>query len=344
MKKILLCSAVLMAVSFYPHTLHAQFLKNMVGSINQTIQNKKDYTNSKAAHNNDSAAQLTLANTIMQAADTTPLNKVLDAFTKAAKDNPNDTSSADLTMKALGNLIGGGGVSPADSATAIKSFTTASGGNGFYYETVTNVASKQTGTNNDTSINYFTTSGEGRSEMDLPGMMGIKGGNKLVTLSHANQKRYSLTLVASNKTYSLTLIDTSLINSRNESYRVTKIGNETINGFNCIHSKLISTSGYGMFKSSSTMDIWTSPDVAGYSLLKKVMTMRNVTPKMMQTMEQAGCSGYFVKINMQNKDFTMNMVLIKSEAKNLPAAMFRIPAGYTESNDNMFMHMTGAKK
>jgi hypothetical protein len=272
------------------------------------------------------------ANTVFVAVDTTPspFARVISAFAKAAKDNPDDTSSADVTIKALGNLMGGGGVSSADSASAIKSFTTANGGNGFYYQTVTTTVSKQMGSNKDTSSIYFTAAGEGRKETNLAGMMGIQGGNALVVLSHANQSRYSIVVDATNKTYSLTVIDTSLINSNGENYHVTKIGNETVQGFNCIHSKLVSTSGSGMFKSSSTMDVWTSTDVPGYALLKKAMMMHNVTPKMMQALEQAGCAGYFVKINMQGKDFSMNMELIKAAQKNFPSSLFRIPAGYTE--------------
>ncbi len=42
--------------------------------------------------------------------DTASTKKVLGAFAKAAQQNPNDTSSADVTMKALGILAGGGGV------------------------------------------------------------------------------------------------------------------------------------------------------------------------------------------------------------------------------------------
>jgi len=287
-----------------------------------------------------------IADALFVAGDTTPspLFRVISAFAKAAKDNPNDTSSADVTIKALGNLMGGNGVSAADSASAIKSFTSASGGNGFYYETVTKTVSKKMGTNNDTSFSYFTATGEGRKEMNLPAMMGVKGANPLVVLSHASQVSYSLILDASNKTYSLNVIDTSLINSNEGNYQVTKIGNETVQGFNCVHSRLTSSSGSGMFRSSSTMDVWTSSNVPGYALLKRAMTMRNVTPKMMQALERAGCAGYFVKISTQGKDFSMNMELIEAGQKNFPPSLFRIPVGYTESEQNMIGHMMGTKK
>jgi hypothetical protein len=63
----------------------------------------------------------------------------------------------------------------------------------------------------------------------------------------------------------------------------------------------------------------------------------------MQALHQAGCDGYFVKIYMKGKDVTMDMVLIKAQQKNFPASMFVIPAGYTESKQNMMFHMAAGK-
>lgn len=344
MKKLRTCTAILLATLFYSASLPAQFLQNILNSAKQIAQER---ANNKSLNKVDNSTQINANNTSPASVigDTTPLSKVFSAFAKAAKDNPNDTSSADLTMKALGNLMGGGGVSRADSMTAIKSFTSAKGGSGVFYQYVTIITSKQRGTNNDTTTKYFTADGEGRQEMNLPGMMGVKGANTLIILAHVNQPRYSLILDASDKTYSLNVIDTSLINSGVGDYKITKIGAETVQGYNCIHAKMVSTVGSGMFKSTSTMDIWTSKDVPGYAILKKTMTMQNVTPKMMQALEQAGCGGFFVKMSSQGKDFSMNMMLIKAQQQNFPASAFCIPAGYTESKQNMMFHMMqGAKK
>jgi hypothetical protein len=337
MKKIPISIAILIATLFFTNSLHAQFLKKIINSVKQSTQNK-------ASDKADSSVQskLTSGNS-SSSGDTVSTNKVLRAFAKAGADNPNDTSASDLTMKALGNLMGGGGVSKADSVAAIKSFTSAKGGTGMFYQYITTISSKQMGTHNDTTSTYFSSNGEGRSEMNLAGMMGVKGGNKLIIISHANQPQYSLTLDANDKTYSLNVIDTSLINSSMENYQVTKVGNEIVQGFNCTHAKLTSTSGKGAFKSSSTFDIWTSADVQGYALLKKFMTMKNITPKMMQALNQAGCGGFFVKMTSQNKDFSMNMTLMKTQEKNFPSSLFSIPAGYTESKENMMFHMATKK-
>jgi D-arabinose 1-dehydrogenase-like Zn-dependent alcohol dehydrogenase len=76
-----------------------------------------------------------------------------------------------------------------------------------------------------------------------------------------------------------------------------------------------------------------------------MMTNQHVTPKMMQAMEQAGCDGFIVKMQMQSPQqqqaqamqFSMNMVLITAARKDFPASMFEIPAGYTAMNSqNIF--------
>src|SRR6201995_3680393 len=111
MKKVQICAAVLVVTSFFSVPLHAQFFKKIANSVKQSMQSK---ANSKA----DSAAASKI-NSGGTNGDTASTNRVLNAFAKAAADNPNDTSASSLTMKALGNLTGGGGVSRADSIAAI---------------------------------------------------------------------------------------------------------------------------------------------------------------------------------------------------------------------------------
>ena len=84
------------------------------------------------------------------------------------------------------------------------------------------------------------------------------------------------------------------------------------------------------------MDIWTCKSVPGYSLMEKMMITSKsmVTPDMFNALKQAGADGYFVKIEIKNKDVSSEMLLTKVEQKNLAASLFAIPAGYTESKYN----------
>lgn len=343
-KKITVQSILISFLFFMSaNSLHAQFLKKIVNEVKQTTQNrangKADEATNKAI---DGITQPKSKNTSSDV-DTAAVGGVLGAFAKAANDNPNDTSMSDLLSKGLGNLAGGGGVSLADSVAAIKTYKTASGGSGIYYEYTIESHAKERGDVKSTSKMYLTNRGEGRSEMNIAAMMGAKNGSALIVIGRMQQPHYSIILDDEAKQYSLNVIDTALINSMHEKYKVTKLGTETVNGFNCTNAKLVSTTGSGMFKSTSAQDIWTSTDVPGYDLVKKATLQQNFTPGMMKALDDAGCGGFLVKMQSGDKHYSMTMQLVKAEKQSFPAVMFKIPNGYTESKSNlMFGNMMQA--
>ena len=260
MKKKCFLLVMISAILSYPLTSGAQDLKDALNDLSQSLQN--------GAVNKAVDKLGKMLQNKPNSTDTSSVNKVLGSFSKAAEENPNDTSSADLTMKALGILTSGGGVTAGDSATAIENFKSANGGSGVFIQYAIIINIKET-TTKDTSTSYLTESGEGRTEMNLAGMMGVKDGKSMIMLARANEPRFSLMLNPADKTYTLNVIDTSLINSAKSTYEVTKVGNETVSGYSCIHSKLKETTGSSIFKSTTEMDVWTSTSVPGLFTSKK---------------------------------------------------------------------------
>ena len=327
--KSLIIFGLLFLFSANINLAHAQFLKNILNTVKNTGQNRANNKASQATNNAiDKIDKPSNSNSQTANADTSSTNKVLGAFAKAAQQNPNDTSSADLTMKALGILTGGEGVSAADSASAIKSFMTGSSGDGYYYETTNTVVTNR-GTNKAVNKTYFTASGEGRTEMNLGAMMGVSGGSAMIGLSRADNPKYSVMLDNEDKTYSLNVIDPSAIKG-NDNYTATKIGEENVGGFACIHARLTSR------RDKMPIDVWTSKSVPGYAQIEKWMSSSKsmATPDMLMALKEAGADGYFVKLLVKNKDISSEMLLTKVEQKSLPASLFTIPAGYTESKNN----------
>jgi hypothetical protein len=267
-------------------------------------------------------------------------NSVLDAFAKAAAANPNDSSGADLTMKALNMLTGGVSVSAQDSAAAISSFKKSSGGSGMHYEYSMMMTGKNS-TTKDSSNLFFTDGGEGRLEMKIP-IPGVQM-KRTVSLGHFDQPKFTVLLYPESKTYLLRIIDPSMM-SAGQTYQVTKIGTETVLGYSCIHSKLVSTVGSGRFKSTSTIEIWTSTAVPGYSLYKKMSSMQTSQMAMFKALENAGASGIFVKMMVAGKDYSYEQNLIKAEESKFSADLFRIPSGYTQSNGNVISNMMPSAK
>jgi Domain of unknown function (DUF4412) len=358
MKKIIARFILLLASTLFIHagTVKAQFFKGILNSVKETAEgranSKASQTTNKTLDKVDSSTRISTNHTSpggsggsggsnQEPRDSSATNSVLGAFAKAAAANPNDTSSADLTMKALGILAGETAVSPKDSADAINTYKTSTGGAGMHYEYSFTTSGKKIATNKDTSHIYFTNGGEGRSEMSIP-MPGVKT-NQMISVGRINEPKYTVFLYPDSKTYSLRIVDTSMLKSK-KSYQVTKIGTETVQGYSCIHAKIVSSGGSGRFKSTSTMDIWTSTAVPGYSLYKKMTDLRASEIGMLSALEKAGCSGIFVKLVVTGNDVTVEEVLLKAEERNYSADLFRIPTGYTQSNENMIYHMAASPK
>jgi hypothetical protein len=323
----------------------AQFFKNVLNSVKQTVQSKsndKASTVTGQTFDKVTGAPQSNTNTKTGAASGTPAAGGTTSGSPASGAASGTVDSASM-MRALGLMTGGGGVSAADSAAAIKSFMTASGGSGYLFQYQITMNSKKGGSK-DTTTSWFTSSGNGRSEMRI-NYPGVTSG-KIITIAHATQRQYSVLLDPDDKTYSLNVIDTALINSGGgEDYKVTRVGSETVGGYSCIHSKVTSTMGTRMFKSTTSFDIWTSTTVPGYALFKKMGSLENVKPKMMVALDNAGAGGFFVKMTSGDKDYSFTMLLTRADAQSFPASLFEIPSGYAPSRETMMSQMmSGAKK
>ncbi len=244
--------------------------------------------------------------------------------------------------KAINSLMSGEAISAKDSAVIIANYKTASGGPGVHYESETTTTNSRTGTRKDTMRIYFASSGEGRVEMTMP--MPGTGSNRMIVLGRLKSSGSSIVLYPASKTYSLQLIDTTLLKG-SANYQFTKIGNETVQGYSCTHARMVSTYGSGSFKVSTTTDIWTSTSVPGYSTYSKMLHLQPTQIGMMVGLEKAGCMGYIVKMQTTGSSYSSVTLLMKAEEGRYAADLFRIPSGYTESDENMFYHMMpGSKK
>jgi Domain of unknown function (DUF4412) len=252
-----------------------------------------------------------------------------------------DKTSADQAMKAINSLIGGDAISAKDSAAIIANYKNATGGSGVHYESQTTSTSSRTGTRKDTMRIYFASSGEGRVEMTMP--VPGAAANPMIILGRAKSPGSSIILYPVSKTYALQRIDTSLLRG-NANYQISKVGNETVQGYPCIHARMVSVYGSGSFKVTTTTDLWTSTSVPGYSTYSKMLHLQPTQIGMMAALDKAGCMGYIVKMQTTSANHSMVSVLVKAEEGRFSPDLFRIPSGYAQSDENMFQHMMPAAK
>jgi len=291
----------------------AQFLKNLLNNVKQNISNK-------AAGN---------------ATGTTGKRDSTSAAGKSGLDSA-------MMAQMLANATKPKPMTAADSA-AVKSFMTATGGSGMLYEYRVVYDFKKNGkdsTITDTMSTAISEEHNTHVDMDMIGM-------KMQLLGHAGQPKYSVVLYPQTKSYLLNTIDTAALHADKMTYTVTRIGTETVAGYSCVHAKLsIIATGQ---KTPIVEDIWTSTAVPGYAEMKKLMTVHNVTVKMLDALDQAGCGGFMVKMTMtptggaatsKELTFSTDVVLITAARRTFPASVFEIPAGYTPANSqSMFANM-----
>jgi hypothetical protein len=219
-------------------------------------------------------------------------------------------------------------ISAADSAAAIKSFMTGTGGSGMLYQyrvTYHFMVRKKDSSFVDTMSLAITDGHNLRTDMG-------SFGSKMEVIGHANLPRYSIRLFSERKTFSFNIIDTAALNSGDRMvYKAARVGTESVLGYNCVHSKL-TIAVAGDKSGGTTEDIWTSTEVPGYSTLKNLAAVQGMTPKMVQALDQAGCGGMFVKVTTVSTVISMEMTLLTAARKSFPDALFQIPAGYTQSS------------
>ncbi len=129
-----------------------------------------------------------------------------------------------------------------------------------------------------------------------------------------------------NKTYSeITATDPS--NQDTKTYVVKKLGEETVNGYKCVHSMI--TEG------NETHEVWNTKEITDfYKYAEAFKSNKRIgSQKRDQALKDAGCDGFPVKTvhkgNAREGDMTME--LVKVEKKTFTKIQFEIPSGYTQS-------------
>lgn len=183
---------------------------------------------------------------------------------------------------------------------------------------------------------------EMHSDMDFK---GHKSPIPMVLIGHASKPDESIIIDDSAKTYIIHHIDTADLNAGMNTHSVvSKVGEDKVLGFDCIHAKIISNKKIGNFyNETDTINVWRSKEVPMQSSVKDLFSQfESRTGSYMYSKETAaklkemGCEGFLVKLTRNSKNVSMVMQLTKAEHRNLPASMFQIPAGYKETKDGIY--------
>ena len=147
------------------------------------------------------------------------------------------------------------------------------------------------------------------------------------------------------KTWSVNHIDSADLDNKaiHMTSAVSKLNNDKVLGFDCVHVRIISNKGIGsLIKEIDTMDLWKSKDVPVPAVFGSMMSRIEsgvgfiYAKDVPAQLKQMGCDGFLVKMQIRNKDMLTVMELTKAEKRDLPKSLFAIPAGYKEDKNGGF--------
>ncbi|MBS1651695.1 MAG: DUF4412 domain-containing protein [Bacteroidetes bacterium] len=176
-------------------------------------------------------------------------------------------------------------------------------------------------------VNYSEFGHISEFTMDIP---QIPGGitNKVLYIKSVPEAVYVIN--EKSKTYSEQK-KSSTTNESEKKYTVTKLGNEKVNGYNCVHAIVSSD--------RENYEVWNTKEIKEFAQYSEAMASNNRinTPTREKALKDAGCEGFMVKsIKKGNEnEGSLEINLIKIEKKSFTASDFELPKGYTKSEQGV---------
>ena len=219
-----------------------------------------------------------------------------------------------------------------------------SSGKDMYYEYTLTTTGKDITMNGVTKL-YISSKGDMRSEMNMSSPLNKnKPSAAIVTIGHSDKPDESILIDDDAKTYTINHIDRNDFNTgETVQSTVTKVGEEKIMGFNCVHARIISKKSMGsLFSQVDTLDLWRSREVPVISSVQALMDKFEArtgntmySQDAVNQLKQMGCEGFMVRMTIGSKNSNVNEELTKVEPRDLSANLFQIPAGYKEDKNGI---------
>lgn len=184
--------------------------------------------------------------------------------------------------------------------------------------------SSNKGANGSMKINYSEYGNSSEFSMQIPQMPD--GGYVSKSLSNKEKPDMIFMINDKNKTYTESKKSDSQ-NDDKKTYTVKKIGEETVNGYKCVHALV--TEG------TETHDVWNTKDVKEFNSYREAYNSNKKmgSEKRDQALKDAGCDGFMVKaVHKGNeREGEVTMELVKLTKKNFSKSDFELPAGYSKA-------------
>ncbi len=168
---------------------------------------------------------------------------------------------------------------------------------------------------------------DGNSRMEMNMNVAGMGAMDIVSLSLKSSPNVVYLLNEKSKTYTeLNSTDSEDWKDYPQSeYEVTVIGKEKVNGYNATHIKVRRKGN------SNDMEMWNTAEVSGYADLAALKTKYTGKSNLIKAMQAKGAEGFPARIRVAEKQYTMQMDLVKAEKRSNPSLLFSLN-GYTKGS------------
>src|ERR1019366_6209237 len=175
------------------------------------------------------------------------------------------------------------------------------------------MTSDKAGTGSTLKI-YYSSVGN-RTEIDFKNAQ-MPAPMHIIVISKKSNPNIVTQVNEAGKTY--TEVDvTKIRNNDKTTYTVKKVGDETVNGYKCVHVIVTNSKG-------EVEDLWSSKEVADYEMYheaNKNNPHSGTSENKLKALKEAGAEGFPVRIITKRPEATITMNLVKVEKKDIPASM-----------------------
>ncbi len=185
--------------------------------------------------------------------------------------------------------------------------------------------------NGSADVTYYF--GNGTQRMDMAAKMNkIPDILKTTVITKASTPDQAVIINHQARNYTAVSLKTAAENATlldfDSNYHLSRIGRETIKGYNCEHIKLTST--------TEKLDLWVTRDLGDFSTFRILQTQNPhlSNTALAKTLKNEGVEGFPVKIVQKNNGGTTTMDLRTIQPKSLSPSLFEVPAGYRKVANN----------
>lgn len=204
---------------------------------------------------------------------------------------------------------------------------------GYYMEYKLTSGAAEANTNG--TLKTYAQDGNTRMEMN----MNVEGFGKMnvvnLVLKSSPNTVYLLDETAKTYTQLSGADDEDWADYPQSEYEVTVVGKEKVNGYNATHVRVKRVGS-----KTGALEMWNTTEIAGYAEYAGIKSKYTGKDNMLKAMQAKGAAGFPVRVKAAEKNYTMQMDLVKAEKRSNPSSLFSL-SGYTKSREVNYAPGTG---